>query len=429
MTSEELFLAIGQVEGSRLLRSELTVQEPSAVSTKEEPDMTKKRVSMGRIIRNVLIAAIIVSMLGVTAYAAAAYLIFDGPEDMISTIFGDQTGYDHKDITYWSDPEKPGSQYTNPAFDRVAVDETVMEEDVVPYVTAVGKSISWKGYTLTVDALMYDNVTKCGILTCLVENPDGVKPYEVEANGEVWNHPVDFNQYGYTHIIQEKTTPTCLALAQYFQYDAEFNRDMELTISQWTFVEPGAEYQAHIMELFEQIKQEYTREEAIAAYIAEHGQEEYDRVLAESTEEEMMDFCYGVLWTRRLNELYVCPETITVYPDQESAMKNITLADGAVTISPISMLLDVTDLDFLHSSVSGENWVSADNAKSLTIRYSDGTEYTVFSEGVNNTIFALNEPKSKEDTQYALGTYMFNRIIDVGKVASVVINGVELTAD
>ena len=82
--------------------------------------------SAKRIIRNLLIAAVLVSMLGITAYAAG-YLLFDSPEEMLSTIFGDQTGYDHKGVTHWTDPDKPGQVYDNPAFDRVPVEEDVMQ--------------------------------------------------------------------------------------------------------------------------------------------------------------------------------------------------------------------------------------------------------------------------------------------------------------
>lgn len=429
MTKEELFLAIGEVEGSRLLRSELTVQKPSESNTKEEPKMTKKRIRAGRLLRNAVAAVALVFTLATTAYAVVGYVIYDSPEEMVSAIFGDKTGYDHKDITYWSDPEKPGSQYTNPAYDRVPVDETVLQEDIVPYVSPVGQSFTWRGYTLSVDALMYDSITKCGILTCKLENPDGIKSYNVEATGEIWNHPVDINQYGYAHIIQEKTTDTCLAMTYYFQYDPERNRDMEVTISQWTFVEPGAEYQAHIMELFEEIKQEYTLEEAVAAYINEHGQEEYDRVSAESTEEQMADYCYAVLWTRRLEELYMCPEVITISPDRESTLNYVTMADAAVTVSPISLLLDATNLEFLHTDIYGQIGVSGDNVRSVTIHYSDGTKYEVIGEGLQNTVFVVNHPKDKEEMNYPLLTIMFNRIIDVDKVTSVIINGVELPVD
>ena len=83
MKPEDLFLAIGQVESTRLARTELTV--PSQ-ETKEDTTMNAKP---RRILRNLLVAVLIISMLAVTAYAAVGFLIFDSPEDMISTIFGD----------------------------------------------------------------------------------------------------------------------------------------------------------------------------------------------------------------------------------------------------------------------------------------------------------------------------------------------------
>lgn len=446
MTREELFLAIGEVEESRLLRSELTVQDSSAMIQKEESAMKKRSINTGRMIRNLIVAVMIVTMLAVTAYAVVGYVIFDSPEEMITSIFGDKTGYDHKDITYWSDPEKPGSQYTNPAFDRVEADETVVAEDVAPHVSAVGQSFTWRGYTLTVDALMYDSITKCGILTCKVENPDGIKGYDVDATGEIINHPVSFNQYGYAHIIREKTTDTCLAMTYYFQYNPDRDRDMEVTISQWTFVKPGAEYQAHIMELFEQIKQEYTLEEAIAAYLDEHGQEEYDRVKAESTEEQMADYCYAVLWTQRLEEMYMCPEWITISPDRESSLKNISLGNGTTSISPISFRIDMETLEFLHTTneITGEIMIDSGSIRSVVICYEDGTQYVVTDEAVKNAIFLVadypeGDVQEQVETDHgyrvqhskhcSVLTIMFNRIIDVDKVTSVIINGVELTVD
>ena len=69
MTREDLFLAIGQVESSCLSRSEL-----SSLQTEEDKTMYAKPK---RTMRNLLIAAVIVSMLAVTAYAAAGYLLFD----------------------------------------------------------------------------------------------------------------------------------------------------------------------------------------------------------------------------------------------------------------------------------------------------------------------------------------------------------------
>ena len=408
MTRENLFAAIGTVEESRLQRT-------------EQPVKAEKN---SRIFRNFLIAAILVSLLAASAYGVVGYLIFESPEDMITAIFGDKTGFDHKGVTTWTDPEKPGIVYENPGFDRVPVDETLASE-IAPNVTAVGQSFTWRGYTLSVDAVMYDSVTQCGVLTYQLTNPEGIKPYNVESDGEVWNHPVNFNKGGEAYIIQEKTTDTCLTVVQYFWYDPADPRDMELTISQWTFVEPGPEYQAHIMELFEQIKQEYTLEEAMEAYIQEHGQEEYDRISSENTEEEVKNFCYSVLWTKRLEELYACPEKITIYPDRESELNHITFYGGAITISPISMLIDVSGMDFLHNDIYGKFHVSADNIRELTIRYADGTEYEVLSDTVNNTADVVNSQIDGVGA-YALSKIMFNRIIDMDNISAVYINGVEL---
>ena len=54
MKAEELFLAIGEVESSRLTRSELTTARPSGQREQEEPKMKKRNIS--RILRNLLVA-------------------------------------------------------------------------------------------------------------------------------------------------------------------------------------------------------------------------------------------------------------------------------------------------------------------------------------------------------------------------------------
>ena len=74
MKREDLFLAIGEVEESRLLRTELTIQQPSIDSEMEEMHM--KRGKPGRVIRNLLTAVIL--LLVFTACAApAAMKVYD----------------------------------------------------------------------------------------------------------------------------------------------------------------------------------------------------------------------------------------------------------------------------------------------------------------------------------------------------------------
>lgn len=410
MNREDLFLAIGAVEESRLARSELAVSDPSGACHEEETDMKKKNITAGRIIRNILVAALILSMVSVTAYAAVGYLIFDSPSEMLTSLFGDKTGYDHKDVTHWTDPEKPGSVYDNPAYDRVPADEDVVASEAAPLVSPVGQTISWQGYTLTVDANMYDKVTKCGVLTYTIENPDGLPNYELQPNGEVWfpdGELFDSNQYGYSYIIQDQSSDTKLTAAYYYQLRNPESENLELTISQWVAVDPGPEYQQHIEQILEEIKQQYTAEEAIEAFIQEYGQEEYDRLSKEETQEQITESGYGILWTDKLNEMYTCPDKITIPEAALGEMSSVVLADGNIVISPIAMYIDITDMQDYPAEYNGV----------AKIQFKDGTEYVVADDNTANHVFAVGS-SGKEDV-----TYMFNRMIDVNEIASVVLDG------
>ena len=68
MNAEHLFQAMGGVESSRLMESEMRFQKPPLSLMKEEPEMKKKKST--RVLRNLLIAAVLVSVLAVTALAA-----------------------------------------------------------------------------------------------------------------------------------------------------------------------------------------------------------------------------------------------------------------------------------------------------------------------------------------------------------------------
>ena len=440
MTKEDLFLAIGEVEGSRLLRSELTVQGPSAVSTKEEPKMTKKRVNIGRIVRNLVAAAIIVSMLGVTAYAVVGYVIYNSPEELITAIFGDQTGYDHKDITYWSDPEKPGSQYTNPAFDRVEADETVVAEDIAPYVSPVGQSISYEDYTLTVDGFLYDEQSGCGFVTYLLENPKGVSCYEIFENGmlNLNGAPHGMNQYGYDYIIEEKTTDTCLAATFYLQNSGFHLRGDDLVISFPSEEEPRTDEEIHEinMELDAQVRAEFTPEEAVAKAKEKMGEvrfEEFSNMpdgLDMTQDEWRVECAYLYLRDVRYYAEYEQIGAHITIPLEGSDLNHVTAGNGSILVTPISFQIDVTNLEFLHEGVDGEIYIHADNVDSVSIRYEDGEEYLVRGDSVDNAVFGVIDSASngEKDISNRL-TYMFNRIIDVDKVVSIVINGVELELD
>lgn len=370
MTREDLFAAIGAVEDSRLAKSEVSVVPPS--KSEEETTMKKQKLTPGRIIRNILVAAVIASLLTTTAFAAASYIIFDSPQELLTAVFGDQTGYDH---------HKGGEVYNEdgrlaavePTFDRVPADEGVIAEEIAPQVSPVGQSISWKGYTLTVDAIMYDTATQCGVLSYTVENSEGFPEYKVAYDGNIifqnGGNPVEVNQYGYPYIISEKTTPTKMAVAYYFRLEEDYSPDLVLTFGQWSW---------------------RTMEMAVAD----------QKWMETATKEEVDEF---------LANFPECPDKIVISVSQEESLKNITLDEGRVLISPISLRIDMT----------GKDIRGGDLIETLTIQYNDGTEYPVWGPNLANTVFALGSDNTMDMT------YMFNRVIDVDKVAAVVINGVE----
>ena len=425
MKREDLFLAIGEVEESRLARCELAVQGSSEVTTMEGSNM-KKTVRPGRVIRNLLIAAALIGTLAITAFAATGFLLYGSPAEMLTSIFGNETGYDHSDGGVETFPDGIGT-IVEPTFERVPADESVVEEDVAPFVSPVGRSISWEGYTLTVDAYMYDNVTKCGLLTYTLENPEGLA-YEVHSTGEFYfpsGEIMDVNQYGYSYIIQEKTTPTCLAATYYFQFDERRGETLDITFSQWAAVSID-----NIDKLFEEqiqkIKQEITPEEAITQLKQNLG-EEYENWAAGLTQEEVEYAAYFQLANVQIEEMVTCPDTITVNCDQGNTLNHVTLGGESVTITPICIQIDAMNLEFLHENIEKEDYVLADNVDDVVIRYDDGTEYVVKQEYTMNFLFAHVTDGSERDNSVL--NFMFNRIIDVDQVKSVVINGVELAVD
>ena len=369
MKQEDLFEAIGNVECSRLLRTERESTTLSVVTHQEDKPMKKR--SAKRIIRNLLIAAVLVSMLGITAYAAAGYLLFENPEEMLNSIFGDKTGYDHKDLTHWTDPEKPGEVYDNPAYDRAPVDEEVMQSEAAPLVTPVGQSISWKGYTLTVDANLYDQVTKCGVLTYTIGNPDGLPHYEVANNGEIYfpdGEILHVNQYGYSYVIQDQTTENQLTATYYYQLRDPDESYLELTLSEYVMKNTEA-YQQKLEAIQEQLMREHTQEEALA-FEKTYVSGDWEWFEANYTREELIQKGYEamLLMSQELKTLdaqCVCPDSITIPEAALGEMSSITLADGKIKISPIAICVDTTDMrDYPNGYIAVTK-----------IRFKDGTEY------------------------------------------------------
>ncbi len=427
MKPEDLFLAMSEVEEEMLLRSEWTMHSASA-ENREDKTMKNPR----RILRNLLIAAAIISALAVTAFAAAGFLLFDSPAQMLSYLYGDKTGFDHKDVTYIEDPWKPESPIENPAYDRVPADETVVQEDVAPHVSPVGQVLRWDTMTLTIDALMYDAATQTGLLTYTLEDTEGVQPYYLQPNGEITFEgvqPLYLSHGGESYLIQDQTTETKLTAVYYFAYDPAYGGEaLEIY---FTASRPGDEdYEPFLQEA----RQELTAEEAQTQAREILGEELYAMLTAEYCGADLEELCYQAVAGRDYQQYYQehmenIPR-LNIALDQQSSLDHVTMGDGSITVSPIAFRIDVTELEFLHTAPDGSHWVHADNVDDVIIRFDDGTEYLVKGDNVENVIIGVvTSPEGTANGPYTVMTLMFNRVIDVDKIASVLVNGVEMKLD
>lgn len=184
--------------------------------------MTKmKNSNVFRFTRMIVIAAIITVMLATTAFAYVGFTQYENPMQMLKTFFGSEEY--HVDGGGFMGTETYYDQHWDvvlPTVEQVPMDEQLAQQQVAPYISDVGNSIIDGGDTLTVQAHLYDSATDCGIIYMTLENPDGVRGYNLQWNGEVsWSgleRVVAHNCWGENYIIEEETTDTKLSIAHYY---------------------------------------------------------------------------------------------------------------------------------------------------------------------------------------------------------------------
>lgn len=184
--------------------------------------MTKMKNSGAiRFARLIVIAAIITVMLATTAFAYVGFTQYENPMQMLKTFFGgneyrvDEGGFVGTETYY----DKTWDVIL-PTVEQIPVDEQLAQQEVAPYVSDVGNSITDSGDTLTVQAHLYDSATDCGIIYMTLENPNGVSGYRLQWDGEVWwpalERVVAHNCSGKNFIIADETTDTKLSIAHYY---------------------------------------------------------------------------------------------------------------------------------------------------------------------------------------------------------------------
>lgn len=344
-------------------------------------NMAKKNRSGGfRAARMILIAAVVTCLLATTAFAYVGFTQYENPMEMLGTFFGNEEKQSdngqivHETYYDWE------YDWVQPTIERVPLDEEVAEEQVAPYISDVGKSISYEDYTLTIVAHQYDSVTDCGIIYYTLENPNGVSGYELQYDGEVWwpgGEKIKISGIAeQSYIIESETTDTKLSVACYYVRAFGDSDELSVEFYQWIAYKPG-----------------------------------------EMTEAQWIE------WETN-------KPSMTLSVDDGGGMKGLTIADGQIALSPIAICIRVGQMDFLRQVEEYDGSVTpplASNIEYLSIRYKDGTEYVLQSDepAVDNTTYALIEDDGSELEDKI--SFTFNRIVDINEVEAVIINGVEFT--
>lgn len=305
MTSFQLLKGLTEIDSELLVSVE---QQTNASKTKWSKSQSK-HLSGKKIW---LIAAVIVlAMLLVGCAVAYAMIIFGSPAEMISALYGENTGFASAPPTEVNDPGKPGSAYTVPGYEKQPVEETVAQE-LEKWVSPVGKSITADGYKLTVDAYIYDSNTQCGLITMLLEHENPIPDEELflQGNGQLGGYVVDINQYGYAYLIPEKTTPTQLAFTYYFRADVRTGTNLLVSF-------PDFEEQARLDEY------ERNRKEGVAAI----RQRLKDELTAQEAAEKMRELGYGGGYTGDYDDYYYLAalEYDTAHADALTSKESIEL--------------------------------------------------------------------------------------------------------
>ena len=323
----------------------------------------KRRRSFGVYL---LAAVLITFLMATTVFAYVGFTRYENPVQMLKTFYGNEEMESFEGGEVYRDDEDKPYTVVLPTIERVPLDEELAQE-VTPPIAAVGQSVSWGDYTLTIQAHQHDKNLGAGTIYYTVENPNGVEGYATQFDGNLhWPNGEIMYLHGASwenFIIPGETTDTKLSVACYYHG------------TQWR-------------EAWR--KQDY------------------------------FEMCF-----------YYTDETIQLpkYASEENTTALIS-ESGEIMISAIGMDVRIQDMEFLQYDTiidaDGDECPLLNEAdiNYVAVQFSDGSEYIVdkdtdgefISNCVDITIY-------QQDYIFGdLVTYMFNRVIDPNLITGVVIN-------
>jgi len=208
---------------SPLRASEETLTEVLEMGKHLKSKTTNYKRTM-KLSTSLAIAALMELALGATAFAAVGYLVYENPGEMMEAFFGSNGHESGEGLVEY---DESGRLVTNlPAWESAPVDETLVEEEIAPNVYDPQTVVTCGDYTVTVESFLYDPATKSVLVYYTIENPNGVKGYKLQPNGQLWWPPtgsgVDIYITTMEYLDEEKSTDTKLYLCA---YDALFGEN------------------------------------------------------------------------------------------------------------------------------------------------------------------------------------------------------------
>lgn len=338
---------------------ELTMQK----ITGQTAPPAKRRRSLGVYL---LAAVLITFLLATTVFAYVGFTQYENPIQMLKAFYGNEEMESFAGGEVYRDDEDKPYSVVLPTIERVPVDEELAQE-VTPPIAAVGQSVSWGDYTLTIQAHQHDKNLGAGTVYYTVENPNGVEGYGTQFNGELWwpngeiMHLRGASWENY--LIPGETTDTKLSVACYYHG------------TQW---------------------------------------------LEKWRQQDYFEMCF-----------YNTDETIQLpkYASEEETTALIS-ENGEILITSIGMEVRIQDMEFLqYDTIIDADGIECPRVNEadinhVAVQFSDGSEYIVEKdkdgEFIDNCVDVTIY--NQDYTFGTLVTYMFNRIIDPGLVTGVVIN-------
>ena len=192
---------------------------------KEKNDMKGRRITKPA--RILLIAAVLVMVLGLTAGAYVAFRQYERPDEMIANFAGGPDykggkaeGYEKYETVEIDGEERLQLSELRLGWERLSTDEALLEELVYPYVADVDGSVEFGDYTLTMEACIYDDDTRGCILYYTVENPNGISWERSPQLGEIclesFTYRVGTSFGGAVFVDEERSTDTKLHICEHF---------------------------------------------------------------------------------------------------------------------------------------------------------------------------------------------------------------------